>query len=231
MNPFKRLVLALTVAAAPLASHAQGIPVFDRANLAQSIEQVLHAVTQIGNQLQQITELQHQLGSMNGYRGLGTVASDPALNDYVPPDTPALLGAVQSRGYAGLTGTAKALRDAGLVYNCEDLAGDARIRCQADLARPYQHKGLLQDAMGAANGRIAQIRTLMSQVDATTDQKGALEIQSRIGAENAQLAHELTRIQMLQAMADSEERIQRSRDRERQYEALGRTGRVSAYLP
>jgi type IV secretion system protein VirB5 len=36
---------------------------------------------------------------------------------------------------------------------------------------------------------------------------------------------------MLQAMADSEERIARSRDRERQYEMLGRTGRIADFLP
>jgi type IV secretion system protein VirB5 len=34
----------------------------------------------------------------------------------------------------------------------------------------------------------------------------------------------------VQAMADSEERIERSRDRERQYEMLTRTGKVSTYL-
>ena len=34
-----------------------------------------------------------------------------------------------------------------------------------------------------------------------------------------------------QGMADSEERIARSRDRERQYQMLGRTGRIADYLP
>ena len=64
----------------------------------------------------------------------------------------------------------------------------------------------------------------MGQINATTDQKAVQEIQARIGAENALLAHEMSQIQMLQGMADSEERIARSRDRERQYQMLGRTG-------
>ena len=50
-------------------------------------------------------------------------------------------------------------------------------------------------------------------------------------AENALLAHEVSQIQMLQGMADSEERIARSRDRERQYQMLARTGKVADYLP
>ena len=127
--------------------------------------------------------------------------------------------------------TAKALRDAGMVYNCLDLAGARRTNCQATLAQPYQQKGLLQDAMRAASGRLAQISALMGQVNATGDQKAVLEIQARIGAENAMLTHEMSQIQMLQGMADSEERIARSRDRERQYEMLGRTGRIADYLP
>ena len=85
--------------------------------------------------------------------------------------------------------------------------------------------------MKSASGRLSQIGSLMSQINATTDQKAVLEIQARVSAENALLAHETTQIQMLQAMADSEERIARSQDRERQYQMLGRTGRISDYLP
>ena len=85
--------------------------------------------------------------------------------------------------------------------------------------------------MRSATGRLAQIQGLMDQIDATTDQKSILEIQARVGAENALLAHEVSQIQMLQGLADSDERIARSRDRERQYEMLGRTGRVADYLP
>ena len=85
--------------------------------------------------------------------------------------------------------------------------------------------------MTSASGRLAQINALMRQIDATTDQKSVQEIQARIGAENALLAHEVSQVQMLQGMADSEERIARSRDRERQYEMLNRSGKIADYLP
>jgi len=90
---------------------------------------------------------------------------------------------------------------------------------------------LLQDAMKSAAQRLEQIQSLMSQINATTDQKSVQEIQARIGAENALLAHESSQIQMLQGMADSEERIAQSRERERQYQMLSRTGKVSDFLP
>ena len=211
-------------------ANAQGIPVIDSANLVQTIQQVLNDITSIQNQVQQISQLQTQLNSINGVRNLGQVFNSTALQNYVPAEAYAFVNAINTSGYGGLNTTAKALRDAGMVYNCMDLSGGARTSCQATLAQPYQQKGLLQDAMRSAAGRLTQINALMDQINATSDQKSVQEIQARIGAENALLAHEMSQVQMLQGMADSEERIARSRERERQYQMLGRTGKVSDYL-
>lgn len=211
-------------------ARAQGIPTIDLANLIQAIQQVLNDTTKISNQVQQLTQLQRQLDSLTGTRNLGNISNNVMLKNYVPAEAYTSLNAVSNAGYAGLNPSAKALRDSGMVYNCMDLTGNARTSCQAALAQPYQHKGLLQDAMKAASGRLSQIQSLMDQVDATTDQKSVQEVQARIGAENAMLSHEISQVLMLQAMADSEERIARSRDRERQREMLSRTGKVADYL-
>lgn len=226
-----KLIAAVVAASAATGANAGGIPVIDVANLLQTVQQVLNDITKIQNQVQQITQLQDQLRSLNGVRNLGNVFNSPTLMNYVPANAYVNFDALRSSGYAGLTSTAKALRDAGMVYNCLNLAGTARTTCQALLAQPYQYKGLLQDAMKSASGRLSQIQSLMGQINATQDQKSVQEIQARIGAENALLAHEMSQVQMLQGMADSEERIARSRDRERQYEMLNRTGKVSDYLP
>ena len=231
MKRFLRVSAAILVTLTASASHAQGIPVIDIANLIQAIQQVLNDATKIENQVQQISQLQNQLSSITGARNLGNVFNSPTLQNYVPAEAYTVVNAVDTSGYSGLSPTAKSLRDAGMVYNCLDLAGAARTNCQATLAQPYQQKGLLQDAMKSAAGRLSQIGSLMSQINATSDQKGVLEIQARISAENAMLTHEMSQIQMLQGMADSEERIARSQDRERQYQMLGRTGRISDYLP
>jgi type IV secretion system protein VirB5 len=224
--------LVIVVAAlSPLGARAQGIPVIDAANLVQTIQQVIHDITKIQNQVQQIVQLQQQLASINGVRGLGTVLNNPLLQHAVPADAYAIAQAVSTQGYSGLSGSGRLLRDAQMVYNCLDRAGADRTRCQATLSQPYQEKGLLQDAMTAAAGRMAQIQGLMGQINATTDQKAILELQARIAAENAMLMHQTNQIQMLQGLADSEERIARSRDRERQYEMLNRTGRIAHYLP
>lgn len=231
MHSLRRALPALLLALAGGLARAQGIPVIDAANLLQTVQQVVNDITKIQNQVQQITQLQSQLDSITGMRNLGDVFNNPLLRNYVPAEAYTFVNAVDTGGYGGLTATAKTLRDSRMIYNCMDRSGDARTSCQAALAQPYQQKGLLQDAMKSASGRLSQISSLMSQINATTDQKAVLEIQARVSAENALLAHETTQIQMLQAMADSEERIARSQDRERQYQMLGRTGRISDYLP
>jgi type IV secretion system protein VirB5 len=232
-NRFRVIAGALTLSVALGAgnAYAQGIPVIDAANLIQTVQQVVNDITEINNQVQQIAQLQSQLNSINGMRNLGNVFNNPLLKNYVPADAFNFINAIDASGYAGLGATAKTLRDGSMIYNCLDLSGGARTSCQATLAQPYQQKGLLQDAMKSASGRLAQISSLMGQIDATADQKSVQEIQARIGAENALLAHEMSQVQMLQGMADSEERIARSRDRERQYQMLGRTGRIADYLP
>ena len=234
MNKLIKFIAAACLAVSTLgasSARAQGIPVLDVANLIQSIQQVLDGVTSIENQVQQIRQLQNQLSSINGMRNLGQVFNNPLLHNYVPPEAFTIVNAVDRGGYAGLNGTAKALRDASMIYNCLDRSGADRTSCQATLAQPYQQKGLLQDAMTSAAGRLAQINALMDQINGTPDQESVQEIQARIAAENALLAHEMSQIQMLQGMADSEERIARSQERERQYQMLDRTGKVADYLP
>ena len=231
MKPPLRLAgIALAFACITPTSHATGFPVIDIANLIQTVQQVVNDITKITNQIQQINQLRAQLASINGVRNLGNVFDSAALKNYIPAEAYGVVNAVNTGGYSGLSSTAKSLRDAAMVYNCLDLTGAARTDCQATLSQPYQQKGLLQDAMKSAAGRLDQINALMTQINATADQKAVLEIQARIGAENAMLAHEMSQVQMLVGMADSEERIARSRDRERQYQTLSRTGKIADYL-
>src|SRR5689334_5442238 len=100
-----------------------GIPVIDGANLAQTIHQVIDDLTEIDNQLQQITQLQSQIDNISGFRGLGSILNSPYLRNYVPANAQNTINAVTTSGYAGLSPSAKALRDASMIYNCLDKTG------------------------------------------------------------------------------------------------------------
>jgi type IV secretion system protein VirB5 len=226
---FARLVVAGALATCVGGANAQGIPVMDIDAIIQSILSVLQSLQQIENQIAQIRQYESQLKALSGARNLGQVLNSPLLQNYVPANAMTIVSSIESGGYSGLSGTAKGLRDARMTYNCLDKEGDARTNCQSVLAQPYQQKAFMEDAMTAARGRISQIQSLMGQIDATVDPKGVAEIQARIEAENALIQHEQTQITMAKGVADAEERIQQSRNKEQQMEQATRSGRLSDY--
>ena len=234
MNRSSRLLVRAALCTSMLfganAAHA-GIPVIDVAGLVQAVQEVMQSIQQITNQIRQIEQLQAQVEAITGARNLGAILNNPALQNYIPADATNVLGNVQTNGYGGLTATARTLRDAQMTYNCLNLAGGARTQCQSSLAMPYQQKALMQDAMDAARGRIAQIQSLMGQIDATPDQKAVSEIQARITAENAMLQHQMTQINLARGMAEAEARIAESKAREAQMQQASRTGRLEDFLP
>ena len=225
-----RLAAAGALAMGVGSANAQGIPVIDIASVIQSVLNVMQSLQQIENQIAQIRQFESQLQALSGARNLGQILNNPLLQNYVPANAMHVVNTIESGGYRGLSGTAKGLRDARMTYNCLDKAGDARTNCQSVLAQPYQEMAFMQDAMTAARGRISQIQSLMSQIDATVDPKGVAEIQARIEAENALIQHEETQINMAKGVADAAERIQQSRNKEQQMQQASRGGHLSDYV-
>lgn len=224
---------ALSVVAVPARA---GIPVIDVASLVQSVLEVMQSMTQITNQLtqiqnqyQQIQQMTDQLDSINGLRGLLNVANNPQYRDYIPQGASQTLQGIDLNGYSGLTGAAKASRDAGMVYNCLEYTNTSeRNSCQAQLAQPYQLKQFVTDAMQRASQRMNQIEQLRTSAASASDQKAIQEAQARIGVEQAMLLHELSTAQMLANRLKAEEGVAISRSRERVAEQATKTTRPGA---
>ncbi len=230
----KRLVATIALMLACTQAHA-GIPVIDVANLTESVQQALSAVTQIENQIQQIrqledqiTTLKQQFESLNGLRGLANLANNPLLHDYIPQGTPQLMNDVASLGYSGLNGAAKTARDFNMVYNCGNLEGAEQLTCQAKLAMPYQQRQVFNDALGRATQRMDQINQLMVSAASAPDPKAQSETQARLQGEQAMLTHELTNVQLMQASAAAEQNVNVSKSSERASAAAAKGGDVGA---
>ena len=222
---------AICVAAmcGPGTAAAQGIPVLDTANLVSAIQRLQSSITQINNQYQQIRQLYEQTNALSHARGLGDVLNNPALQNYIPREAANLVRQIEQRGYQGLDGTARALRDAEMVYNCLDLDGAPRVRCQAALARPYQGKAFMDTALRSARERSDQINGLMQRAGGTQDLKEAAELQARIAAENALLQHEVSQIQLVRGLAEADQRVAEAQSRESQLQQSARTRRLSEF--
>lgn len=209
-------------AAAP--AHA-GIPVVDVASLIQAILNVLNQITEIENQISQIEGQVEHYKSITDARGLANFLRSSAYENYLPREISANYDSLKS-GYSNLSSAAKALRDNGMLYNCADKSGDRQKECEEYLARPYQQLADLKGALETSKSRYSQINALMDRAASSGDQKDIAELQARIAGEQSQLLHEISRVQVSEAMFNAQDRTDKSRVEEKRMEKLNRNGNV-----
>ena len=208
-----------------------GIPVIDIAGVIQAVLDVLNGLSQIENQYQQIVGLGQQIDSISKARSLGDVLNNTALQNYVPREATTMVRRLESGGYGTLDGASKGMRDAQMTYNCMDVddAGK-RTNCQSSLAKPYQQKAFMEDALGKAKDPGDPDQRPDAPGGATTDQKEIQEVTARIGAENALLQHEVSQIELMRGLAEADQRVADSRAREGQLEQAARNRRLSDFV-
>lgn len=201
------------------ASYAQGIPVFDAQNVAQAIATVL----QLEQEVQQEIQIYQ---STVGTRGFGGLLTNPVVANSLPSNWQGIYTAVQNGGYAGLTGTAQALRSASEIYNCEDQAGIDQQVCQRALNKPFQDKAFGQQAYQTELQELNQIQSLMQQIDVTQDPKGIAELQARVQTETTAVGDEMTKLQLFRMLADTEDRLVAEQQSELVLSRAGNTVRL-----
>ena len=208
-----------------------GIPVIDVASLIQAVLEVLNSITQVKNQYDQIVGLGQQIESISNARSLGDVMNSPLLQNYVPRDAGNLVRGLENGGYNSLDGASRGLRNAQMVYNCMDVAdGAQRTNCQSSLAKPYQQKAFMEEALSKARDRVTQINSLMRRAGSSVDQKEIDELNARITGEVALLTHESTQIELMRGLAEADQRVAESRAREAQLEMASRNRRLAEFV-
>lgn len=198
---------------------AQGIPVFDAQNVAQAIA----TVTQLEQQVQHEIQIYQ---STVGTRGFGALMSNPVVASSLPSNWQDVYTAVQNGGYAGLTGSAQALRSTSELYNCEDQAGMDQQLCQRALNKPFQDKAFGMQAYQTELQELNQIQSLMQQIDVTQDPKGVAELQARIQTETTAVGNEMTKLQLFRMLADAEDKLVAEQQSELVLSRAGNTVRL-----
>ncbi|OPY63616.1 MAG: Type IV secretion system protein virB5 precursor [Syntrophorhabdaceae bacterium PtaU1.Bin034] len=206
------LMMLLSLCFVPLA-HSGGVPVFDGANLGQqitnSIQQIAKMVEQINQMKMQYEQLQQTYNAMTGARNLGDILNNPLLSSYLPSDWRYVYSSINSGGYAGLTGTARAIRDANRIFDvCTGISDStAKRACEREAANAAQHAAFSSEAYDKTATRLQQIKELMARLNSTTDQKAALEMIGRLSAEQAMIQNEATRLQLYDMLIENEQRL------------------------
>jgi type IV secretion system protein VirB5 len=212
---------ACLLCAAALPARA-GIPVYDAVDdmnsklaFAQFLEEVSNQIVQIGHQITQITHLQNTLTSMTGSRGLGALQRNTGFDNYVPLDAAQRVADAVRRGYAGLSGPAKARRDANTIFDCTLIEESRRAGCDRETSVPWQDQVLIDGALAKSGERLGHINRLSDAIRDTTDPAGKLEMIARLNAEQAMLQQEQTRALLWGQQVQARERIEQMQRRER----------------
>jgi len=187
----------------------------------QAIGQLMQELQTLRQQLQvaqsQLLQAKQALQSMTGPRGMELLLSGTARN-YLPTTWDQLTGAMQgSGGYSTLAADVKGTVGANSVLSSPQLSAlPSADQQQIQIARQTAalRQAIAQEALANASDRFAAIQTLIGAIPTATDQKGILDLQSRISAELGMLQNEQTKLQVLMQAAAALDAANAQKDRE-----------------
>ncbi|MGR5186985.1 P-type DNA transfer protein VirB5 [Photobacterium damselae] len=190
-------------------------------NMAQMLKDYANAIDQLEQLRRQVEEARRQYESVTGSRNLGDILDDPSLRQYLPDSWENIYNNLRYNGYDGLTGVAKALRDASRVLDtCQYMTNEQERRnCEAQAVKSSQDKAFLMDAYEKTQQQTRQLKSLQSQINRTQDPKAIAELQARIASEQAAIANNKNAVDIYQATAQAEQQIldQQARELDAKY--------------
>jgi hypothetical protein len=214
--------------AAGLLATATGAPaqmaVFDASSVAQLIHQATMLAQQLAAARAQLEQIQAQYQAMTGTRGMQALLAGTVRN-YLPTGWTELSTLLAGGASAGALGAAfeSDLRANAVLSDAQiaALPADGRAQILASRRTVAMLQTLSRDALGNASGRFAAIQQLINAIAGAGDQKGILDLQARIGAEQSMLQNEQTKLQVLYQIAIAESWANQEHEREQVIAAQG----------
>jgi type IV secretion system protein VirB5 len=189
--------------------------VVDVGAIAQLIQQLAKMEQAIQTAENQLNQAQAQYQSMTGNRGMQNLLSGINRN-YLVSDFNQLASALGPSMQSHITTNA--------VLTPAQVAALSPSE-QQQLTNARTNSALLQtasqQAYSNASARFASIQQLINAIPTATDQKGVLELQARISAENGMLQNESTKLNVLYQAAQAQEWARRQSANEQVVASVG----------
>jgi type IV secretion system protein VirB5 len=199
--------------------------VIDVGAIVQLVQQAATLAKQLDTAIQQLSQAQQQFQAMTGGRGMENLLSGTNRN-YLPANYSQLTAAVSTTGgaYSALNNVIQALLTANAVLTPQQVASLSPAE-QSQLQAARQNAAVLQSisrqAMQTTSARFTSIQQLISAIPSATDQKGALDLQARIQAEQAMLQNENTKLNVMYQSAQADEWARQQSAREQAIANVG----------
>jgi type IV secretion system protein VirB5 len=210
------LIVFLIVGVAPRAQ-AQ-FAVIDVSALAQLIQQVQTLNQTLSTARGQLTQAQQEFQAITGSRGMQNLLSG-TMRNYLPGNIADLTSALTqvNSGFSDLSTAIRVAAQANAILTPQQLgalAPDQQARISAWRSTIAMLQGITSSALANSSNRFAAIQQLISAIGTAADQKAALDLQARIGAEAGMLQNEQTKLQSLYQVAQAQQWVNAQQDRE-----------------
>lgn len=159
---------------------------------------------QINQMKQQYSLMQQSFKSISGTRGMENIANDPKRTQYLPKDYQTVLN-----GGVGDPATVRAAyKKFGVEENKVAIPKDYVDHFNNSAKKSAANYAAMDSAYTAVNKRFEDMDKLLTQLKVTKDAKDVADLQARITAEQTILQVEGNRIQLLNNLAQAEQRLQ-----------------------
>jgi type IV secretion system protein VirB5 len=198
-------------------AHAQ-FAVIDVASIVQLIQEVQELEQQVQTAQSQLAQAQSEYAALTGPRGMEQLLSGTVRN-YLPTDWAQVAQALggSAGSYPLLASSLQSLIASNAVLTASQIGALSSTQ-QAQLLSARQSPALLQalsrTALSNSSDRFASLQQLISAIGSATDPKGALDLGTRIAAEQAMLQNEQTKLEGLYQIAQSQELARQQQARE-----------------
>ena len=221
--PMLACLIGLAVAPASRAQWA----VVDVGAITQLIQEVNYWKQQIQAMSSQLNQLQSTYNAMTGNRGMQNLLPiSPQTRNYLPPDWRGLMATLN--GLSGSYSVLSAQLNSTLSTNAvltpaqlSRLSPQEQAQLQSSRNSAALMQATSQQALQSSSQRFASLQQLINAIPSATDQKGALDLQARIAAEQAMLQNEQTKVQTLNQALQADERARQQRAQELSISSIG----------
>ena len=193
--------------------------------IAQLVQQVSTLKQQLDTAHGQLLQAQQQFQSMTGVRGMQNLLNGINRN-YLPANYTQLTAAISQVGgaYSALSAGIQSLMAANAVLTSAQVATltpaeQSQIQAARQSAATMQM--ISRQAMSTTSARFTSIQQLITAIPSATDQKGALDLQARIQAEQLMLQNESTKLNVMYQSAQADEWAHQQTTREQAIAGVG----------
>ena len=206
------------------AAHAQWA-VIDVGAIAQLVQEVATLQQALSTAQQELSQAQSEYAAITGNRGMSQLLSGTNWN-YLPTDWSDVQAVLSGSGgaYGSLGSSVQSLVASNAVLSplqVASLSSTEASQLSADRTSTALLQAMTRDALSMTSARFGELQQLVDAIPTATDEKGVLDLQARIQAQETLLQNDEMKLGILYEVAASQQQANEERAQEQAIAGIG----------